>query len=86
MAKLTLNTIGSRYGSIDALNDNFNAIETAIENTLSLDGTSPNAMTAALDMNDNDILNVNQLSASSILLNGVEIGTGGGTGGGGGCG
>ena len=43
MAKLTLNQILSGFQSNDALNDNFDLIETAIENTLSRDGTTPNA-------------------------------------------
>jgi hypothetical protein len=58
MAKLTLNTIGSRYGSIDALNANFDAIETALENTLSRDGTLPNNMEADLDMDSHRIINL----------------------------
>jgi hypothetical protein len=58
MPKLTLNTIGSRYGSIDALNDNFDRIEAAVENTLSLDGTTPNEMQADLSMGDNRIINL----------------------------
>ena len=58
MAKLTLNTIGSRYGSIDALNANFDAIETALENTLSRDGTAPNGMDANFDMDSNRVINL----------------------------
>jgi len=58
MAKLTLNTIGSRYGSIDALNDNFDAIEVALENTLSRDGTSPNTMLSNVDMNSKKVINL----------------------------
>lgn len=58
MPKLTLTTIATGYGSLDALNANFDAIETAIENTLSRDGTSPNTMSANLDMNSNRILNL----------------------------
>jgi hypothetical protein len=58
MPKLTLNTIGSRYGSIDALNANFDAIEQAIENTLSRDGTGPNTLEANLDANSQRILNL----------------------------
>lgn len=56
--KLTLSTIGSRYASVAALNANFSAIATAMENTLSRDGTSPNALSANLDMNSNRILNL----------------------------
>jgi hypothetical protein len=58
MAKLTLNAIGSRYGSIDALNDNSDLIEAAFENTLSRDGTGPNNMGANLDMDSNRIINL----------------------------
>ena len=58
MAKLTLSNIGSRYGSIDALNANFDAIEAALENTLSLDGTAPNALEVDLDMNNHKVINL----------------------------
>lgn len=58
MAKLTLSTIGSRYGSIDALNANFDAIEAALENTLSLDGTAPNALEVDVDMNGHKVINM----------------------------
>lgn len=68
MAKLTLNTIGSRYGSIDALNDNFNAIEAAFDNTLSRDGDAPNFMQTPLDMNGYAIIN-----ASAVEVNGVDV-------------
>lgn len=58
MAKLTLSTIGSRYGSIDALNANFEAIEEAFDNTVSRDGTGPNSLTADLDANSQRIINL----------------------------
>jgi hypothetical protein len=67
MPKVALNTIGSRYGSIDALNDNFDTIETAFDNTLSRDGTGPNFMLTPLDMNGYGIVNV-----SSLTVNGVD--------------
>lgn len=73
MAKLTLNAIGSRYGSIDALNDNFDAIEQALENTLSRDGTSPNALEADLDMNGNSILNAGDVNTTNLYINGVQV-------------
>lgn len=73
MAKLTLNTIGSRYGSVEALNDNFDAIEQALENTFSLDGTSPNALEADLDMNSNDILNAGEINTDTLRINGVLV-------------
>lgn len=58
MSKLTINDITSGYFSTAALNDAFTAIETAIENTVSRDGTAPNNMSGNLDMNSNRILNL----------------------------
>lgn len=58
MAKVVLNTIGSRYGSIDALNANFEAIEAAFQNTLSRDGEGPNALEANLDAGSYRIINL----------------------------
>lgn len=65
MAKLVLSAIGSRYGSIDALNANFQAIEEAFENTLSLDGTAPNALEQELDAGSFRIINLGTPTASS---------------------
>jgi len=58
LAKLTLSSILASFGSIAKLNSNFQAIATAFENTLSRDGTSPNSMNAALDMNSQRIMNL----------------------------
>jgi hypothetical protein len=58
MAKLTLNDIVSGYGTATLYNANNTLIEAAIENTLSLDGTSPNAMQVDLDMNSQNITNL----------------------------
>lgn len=58
MAKLTTNPITGGYASVAKLNVNFDAIEVALENTLSRDGTSPNAMEADLDMNGHQIINL----------------------------
>jgi hypothetical protein len=58
MPRVTLTSIGSRYGSIDALNANFDAIEAALDNVLFLDGTVPNNMDANLDMDSNRIINL----------------------------
>lgn len=71
--KVNLSTIGSGYGATAALNANFDAIETAIENTLSRDGTTPNEMEANLDMNDNSILNVDALDVASLTINGTPV-------------
>ena len=58
MAKLTLTDLTSSYRSNTALNANQASIEAAVENTLSRDGTAPNAMAASLDMGANLIINV----------------------------
>ncbi len=59
MAKLTLSPIGSfSQTAISTINQNMDRIESALESTLSRDGTEPNQMTADLDMNHNDIINV----------------------------
>ena len=71
MAKLTLNNIGSRYGSIDALNDNSDLIEAALENTLSRDGTGPNNMESDLDMDSNSIINVGNIATGSLAISGA---------------
>lgn len=62
MAKLTLSDVGNIGGNptsaASTINANAALIETALENTLSRDGTSPNEMNANLDMNSNSILNL----------------------------
>lgn len=68
MPKLNLNTISSRYASVAALNANFDAIETAIDNTLSRDGSSPNTMSANLDMDSNRIVNLPDATTGSEPL------------------
>lgn len=61
MAKLTLTDITNlqNEGSVTtAINNNNALVEAALENTLSRDGTSPNTMSADLDMNSNQIINL----------------------------
>lgn len=74
MAKLTLDDIASGYASNTKHNSNYTAIETAIENTLSRDGTSPNQMNADIDMNSNDLINVGNLIATTVTIGGSSIG------------
>lgn len=56
--------------AVATMNANWLAAQTAIENTLSRDGTSPNAMGSQLDMNGNRILN---LPAPSSLTDPVRL-------------
>lgn len=61
MAKLTLTDLASltnQTSAISTINNNNTATETALEKTLSRDGTSPNEMEATLDMNSNRIINL----------------------------
>lgn len=58
MSKVTLATITSGYIPVVQINTNFSALRTAIENTLSRDGTSPNTMGADIDLNSHRIINL----------------------------
>lgn len=61
MAKLTLNNVTNLLDYATAqttINNNWDAIEAAVEKTLSRDGTSPNQMTNTLDMNSKRIINL----------------------------
>lgn len=54
----TITDITSGHGTTTVINDNFNNVQTAFDNTLSRDGSTPNAMGADLDMDSNKILNL----------------------------
>lgn len=63
MAKLTLTNLSSlqnEQSAINTINANNDAIEAAVEKTLSRDGTVPNQMTSELDMNSQRVLNLPQ--------------------------
>jgi hypothetical protein len=71
MAKLTLTDLASltnETSAITTINNNNNAIETALENTLSRDGTSPNSMGAQLDMNTHKIINLDKATGAGEAL------------------
>ena len=71
--KLNLSNVEQSYTQTATLNANFDAIEGAIENTLSRDGTTPNEMNANIDMNSNDLLNVGTVDTDRLVLSGVEV-------------
>lgn len=50
--------LNNQSSAVANINNNMAAIQTAMEKTLSRDGTSPNAMQSSLDMNGNHILNL----------------------------
>lgn len=76
MPKLTLsdvsNLLGNPTSAAATINSNSDAIEVALENTLSRDGTTPNQMESDLDMNHNDILNVKTLQVQDLTFEGGE--------------
>lgn len=76
MTKLTLsdvnNILGNPTSAQTTINNNNTLIEQAIENTLSRDGSTPNTMSADIDMDGNDLLNVGVISAESLAIAGSE--------------
>src|SRR5258705_1056533 len=90
MAKLILDDVANLQNEasvVSTININSGRIETALENTLSRDGTTPNQMNADLDMNSHRILNATgitfQLSLSdftnistNVILGRITAGTG----------
>lgn len=62
--------------AVGAINANNATLTTALNNTLSRDGTSPNTMGAVIDMNSNQILNlpVPATAASPVRLQDVQTG------------
>lgn len=75
--KPSIVTVSSGYQGTTTINSNFQALRDAFDNTISRDGSTPNAMDADLDMNSKDILNVKSLSVNGLFINGqvVEPGT-----------
>lgn len=66
--KATIVDVSAGYNSNATLNNNFEAINNQFDNTLSLDGSTPNAMQADFDMNGNDILN-----AGAVYVGGQDV-------------
>ncbi len=84
MSKITLNNIADLTQPVTAatiINSNSNTVQTAFDNTLSRDGTSPNQMESNLDMNNNQILNLPSPATanSPVRLQDLSTFSGGGT-------
>lgn len=63
MSKITLTdlvNLTNQTTAVNAINNNNAVLTTAMDNTLSRDGTQPNTMGATLDMNSNQIINLPQ--------------------------
>lgn len=71
--KPTVTTVSSGYFGRQALNDNFTSLRDAFDNTLSRDGSTPNAMGADFDVNGYRILNAGQIDTDALYLNGVAV-------------
>ena len=74
MAKLTHSNLtqlsSNETSAVNTINANGALTEAALENTLSRDGSTPNTMSAAIDMNSNKLLNV---SAGTVASDGVNL-------------
>lgn len=78
MTKLVLTDVTNLENeatAVNTINANSNAIEAAIDNTLSRDGTAPNQMGAVLDMNSNRIINLPAPQANTDPLRFQDIGS-----------
>lgn len=71
--KPSITTVTSGYQATTALNQNFTNIRDQFDNTLSLDGSTPNAMEADLDLNSNDLINASVVYADEIVVDGVNL-------------
>tara|TARA_R110001632_G_scaffold231181_1_gene369442 strand:- start:68 stop:916 length:849 start_codon:yes stop_codon:yes gene_type:complete len=69
--KPTIINIESGFASTITLNSNFEQTKNAFDNTLSLDGSTPNAMLGALDLNNNDVMNADTVHTDKLILGGV---------------
>lgn len=63
--KPSISTVASGYQGTATINNNFQNLRNAFDNTLSLDGSTPNAMLSELDMNSRRILNLVAPSSST---------------------
>jgi len=76
MPKLTatdLTSLTNESTAISQINANFAAVEVAMEKTLSRDGSSPNTMSASLDVNSQKIINVASGTASTDGVNLAQL-------------
>jgi hypothetical protein len=71
----TIVSVTSGYMSATQITANDEALQAAFNNTLSLDGSTPNAMNASLDLNGNNLINGGVISGTSLLVGGVDLTT-----------
>src|SRR5215467_6690727 len=74
MSKITLQCVASIDNSLlTAINSNNTTITSAIDNTISRDGTAPNQMNNNLDMNNNQILNLPSPASTSSPARLIDV-------------
>ena len=71
--KATLTPVTDTALNAGAINTQLNAINDQLDNTLSLDGSTPNAMNADVDLNSNDILNAGTVNAVELTVGGISV-------------
>jgi len=72
--KPTLQTISTDVAGLDsALNSNLSLLRTSFDNTLSLDGSTPNAMQADFDLNSNDLINGGFGYFDEVVVDGIPL-------------
>jgi len=71
--KPNITTVASGFNSTTTINASLEALRDSFDNTLSLDGSTPNAMLADLDLNGNKILNADSVDVAKLTLNGQQI-------------
>ncbi len=69
----TITTVSSGYLSQETINENFEIIRDHFDTLLSLNGDTPNQLTADVDLNDNNILNAGAVNAGTLRLNGTLV-------------
>ena len=71
--KASLSPVTNTENNASEINSSINSVNDKLDNTLSLDGSIPNAMNADLDMNSNDILNAGDVAVSTLSINGTNV-------------
>lgn len=71
--KPTITTITAANNNVSTLNANFQSLRDAFDRFLSLDGATPNSMSADIDLDSNDILNIQDLRLQQLYMGGVLV-------------
>lgn len=71
--KPSISPVANVPNNASAINGNLDALADSFDNTLSLDGSTPNAMNADLDLNSNDIINASSINADIVVVAGSDL-------------